>query len=80
MENKKRRRGRKRFDFYVLRVGLKPGVYKSYDEALSEKYPSDDWPLVKGFYSKEEAEHYLETGVEMSEAVAKAAPTHRALF
>ena len=65
---------------YVLRKGLTPGIYDSYDKALSHKFPWDDRPVIRGFRTREEAEYYFKHGVEMPINERKEEPKGRPLF
>jgi viroplasmin and RNaseH domain-containing protein len=53
-------------NFYVVRVGRKPGIYKTWDEckAQVDKYPGADF---KGVGTYEEAEIYLNGGSKKEE-------------
>jgi viroplasmin and RNaseH domain-containing protein len=62
-EKKKSKRNKNKF--YVLRKGIKPGIYNTYDEALRYKYTDDDRPLIRGFRTWEEANYYLKFGKEL---------------
>ena len=50
---------------YVLRRGLKPDIYDTYDEALKNKFPWDHRPLIRAFRTREEAQYYYEHGEVM---------------
>lgn len=52
---------------YVLPKGkgINPGVYKTYDGALANKFPGDCRPYIRVFPNEEEANYFFKYGVEM---------------
>ena len=65
MATEKKKSKRNKNKFYVLRRGVMPGIYNTYDEALCYKYLGDDRPLIRGFRTLEEANYYLKHGNEL---------------
>ncbi|MFN8323961.1 MAG: RNase H1/viroplasmin domain-containing protein [Chitinophagales bacterium] len=80
MKKEKKKSKRNKNKFYVLRRGIKPGIYNSYDEALRYKYHDDDLPLIRGFRTLEEAEYYLKHGEIMPPAPRKIESPRPELF
>jgi len=63
---KEKKKGAQNKDLhYVLRKGKLPGIYKTYNEALSRKHPWDSRPLIRVFKTYEEAVYYFKHGEEM---------------
>lgn len=54
-----------RKNFYAVRVGIKPGIYTSWEEA---KKNIGDWKRAKykGFFTIQEAEEFMKSGVDTS--------------
>lgn len=66
--------------YYVLREGKKPGIYFSYEEALSHKHDGDERPVIRKFSKWCEAIFFSRTGEDLPPPLVEPEPYRKPLF
>lgn len=60
---------KRKSNFYAVKIGKQPGIYKTWDEC-KEQVSGYSGALYKGFQTKKEAEDYLSGGLPINKPVA----------